>query len=238
MPKKTRKLIIAIDGPAGSGKSTVARRVAELLKLPYIDTGAMYRATTLKALRERIDLENVKSLIDVAGRARIEFKDGFSKQRVFLDGKNVTSAIRQPALTKKVFYVAKIGGVRRQMVRKQRTMGQSHGAVMEGRDIGTVVFPKADFKFFLDAKALVRAKRRYKELLESGKPVKLGSVYGDLKKRDKSDRERKEGPLRQAKDAVYVDTAPLTIEEVVDRILRTVESFSIGKYPISKRLKG
>lgn len=214
-----RKLIIAIDGPAGSGKSTVARRVAKKLGLPYIDTGAMYRATTLKAMRQRIDLKDIAPLVRTAKSVSIHFQENRSKQHVFLDSEDVTRAIRQPELTKNVFHVAKIPEIRRQMVKKQRLLGRKHGAVMEGRDIGTMVFPHADYKFFLDADPKVRAERRYRELKASGRDVVLSSVLQDLKRRDKSDIERKEGPLRQAKDATFVDTTPLTINQVVDKIL-------------------
>ena len=217
-----KHLIIAIDGPAGSGKSTVAHRVARTLKVPYIDTGAMYRAVTLKAMRQNISLEDPKKLSELARKARIRFRDGAKKQRVFLDGHNVTKAIRLPELTKNVFYIAKAPLIRREMVKKQRALGKEEGAVMEGRDIGTVVFPRADYKFYLDADPRVRAERRYKELIKSGKRITLAKVLGDLKKRDTSDKTRSEGPLRQAKDALRIDTTSLTIQEVVDRILQVV----------------
>ena len=217
-----KHLIIAIDGPAGSGKSTVAHVVAQTLKVPYIDTGAMYRAVTLKAMRQNISLEDPKKLAALARAARIRFQDGAEKQQVFLDEKNVTKDIRLPELTKNVFYVAKAPLIRREMVKKQRTLGKEEGAVMEGRDIGTVVFPRADYKFYLDADPRVRAERRHKELIASGKEITLAEVLADLKKRDTSDKTRSEGPLRQAKDALRIDTTSLTIQEVVDRILQVV----------------
>lgn len=234
----SRKLVIAIDGPAGSGKSTVARLIAKKLGLPYIDTGAMYRATTLKAMRQGIDLKNTKGLIAISKKVSIHFKDKRSKQHVFLDGEDVTRAIRQPELTKNVFCVAQVPQIRQEMVKKQRALGRGHGAVMEGRDIGTVVFPTADYKFFLDADPNVRARRRYKELIETGKHISLRAVFEDLKKRDRSDIERKTGPLKQAKDAHRVDTTPLTINEVVDRILAIVGRPSIHKIPNRKLIKG
>ncbi len=217
-----RRLIIAIDGPAGSGKSTVACLVAKILKVPYIDTGAMYRAVTLKAMRQKVSLKDPKKLAELARKARIRFQDGAEKQQVFLDDKNVTKDIRLSELTKNVFYVAKTPLIRREMVKKQRALGKEEGAVMEGRDIGTVVFPRADYKFYLDADPRVRAERRYKELIESGKRITLAEVLADLKKRDTSDKTRSEGPLRQAKDALRIDTTSLTIQEVVDRILQVV----------------
>ncbi len=218
-----RGLIVAIDGPAGSGKSTVAKLVAKELDAPYIDTGAMYRAVTLDALEKKISLQDIPAVVRVTKNARIELcEDSKGRQRVVLNGKDVTKAIRLPELTKQVFYVAKEPLIRHEMVAKQRRMGAVKGAVMEGRDIGTVVFPNADYKFFLDAAVSVRAKRRYKELIQTGKKVSLNEVLSDLKKRDRSDRTRKEGPLKQAKDAHKIDTTPLTIEEVVDKILAKI----------------
>jgi cytidylate kinase len=218
-----KKIIIAIDGPAGSGKSSTAKTLAKKLKAPYIDTGAMYRAITLKALRSGVVLTDTKKLVQVAKKAKIELK-GMDprKQRVFLDGKDVTKAVRAPELTKNVFYVAQEPLIRREMVKKQRAMGKKGGAVMEGRDIGTVVFPKADFKFFFSASDDVRARRRYREIIAEGRKTTLEEVLNDIKRRDKTDLERKEGPLRQAKDAIAVDTSSLTIEETVDMLLGIV----------------
>ncbi len=217
-----KHLIITIDGPAGSGKSTVARLVSRTLKVPYIDTGAMYRAVTLKAMHQKVSLEHPKKLAEIARKAQIRFQDGARKQQVFLDGKNVSKDIRLPELTKNVFYVAKTPLIRREMVKKQRALGKEEGAVMEGRDIGTVVFPRADYKFYLDAEPRIRAERRYKELIASGKAITFAQVFADLKKRDTSDKTRAEGPLRQAKDAVRIDTSSLTIQRVVDRILQVI----------------
>jgi cytidylate kinase len=217
---KHRKLIIAIDGPAGSGKSSTAKALARRLGLPYIDTGAMYRAVTLKAARERIPFSDTAKLVACARRARIrlEGRDP-AKQRVFLDGLDVTKAIRDPELTKNVFYVAQEPRIRRILVAKQREMGKKAGGVMEGRDIGTVVFPDADLKFYFEATASIRARRRWRELRQAGKSVSLGEVLKDQKKRDLTDARRKEGPLRPARDAIRMDTTPLTIEETVDKIL-------------------
>ncbi len=220
--KDHKKLIIAIDGPAGSGKSTVAKIVAKKLKLPYIDTGAMYRAVTLKGIQEGIDLQNTKALIVAAKKARIELLEVRGQQKFLLDKKDVTQAIRTPELTKNVFYVAQEPLIRREMVKKQRLMGQKSGAVMEGRDIGTVVFPEADFKFYLEADPEVRARRRYLELRKTGGKAAYSEVLKDLIRRDRSDKTRKEGPLRVAKDAFFLNTTPLTIPEVVDTILTRV----------------
>jgi CMP/dCMP kinase len=217
MPKRSKKkFIIAIDGPAGSGKSSTAKA----LKLNFIDTGAMYRAVTLKAIQQRLPFTEKKKLIAIAKKARIELKGTNPlKQQVFLDGKNVTKAIRTPELTKNVFHVAQEPMIRREMVKKQRAMGKAGGAVMEGRDIGTKVFPNADYKFYFDASHEIRASRRLRELLAEGKKAKFADVLADIKRRDKTDIERKEGPLRQAKDAIFLDTTSLTIDETVDRIL-------------------
>lgn len=220
MRSRSKKLIIAIDGPAGSGKSSTAKALAKRLKLPYIDTGAMYRAVTLKAMREQISFEDKKKLAALAKKAviRLEGKDP-GKQKVFLDGKNVTKAIREPELTKNVFHIAQEALIRREMVKKQRQMGKRGGAVMEGRDIGTKVFPDADFKFYFTASDELRALRRQRELAAAGKRLPLEEVLKDMKRRDETDRNRKEGPLRQAKDAILIDTTPLTIEATVDKIL-------------------
>ena len=212
------KLIIAIDGPAGSGKSTVAKILAKKLKVPYVDTGAMYRAATLGAMNAGIDFNKTGDLVIAAKKAKITFKG----KRVFLNGREVTKEIRTPELTKNVFYIAQEPLIRREMVKKQRAMGKKSGAVMEGRDIGTMVFPDADFKFFLEADPKVRARRRYRELVQTGKRVRYSEVLKDLIRRDKSDKTRQEGPLRAAQDAFLIDTTSLTIDEVVDRILARV----------------
>jgi CMP/dCMP kinase len=218
-----RKLIIALDGPAGSGKSTTAKALAQAMGLPYIDTGAMYRSATLKAMRLGVDLKNTKALVKTAKSVKISFKESRKKQRVFLDGKDVTKAIRLPELTKNVFYVAQEPLIRREMVKKQRALGKKNGGVMEGRDIGTVVFPNADYKFFLDADPKIRAKRRYKELVAVGKKISYKEVLRDLIVRDGTDLNRKEGPLRLANDAIKIDTTSLTIPETVDKILQVIK---------------
>lgn len=219
------KPLIAIDGPAGSGKSSTAKALAKRLKLPFIDTGAMYRAVTLKALKERVPFEDKKRLVAVARRAKIRLTGTDpAKQRVFLDGKDVTKAIREPELTKNVFHVAQEPLIRRELVKKQRSLGKKHGGVMEGRDIGTVVFPNADHKFFFVANPAVRALRRRRELLAAGKRVALAQVRKDMLRRDKTDTQRKEGPLRRAKDAVLIDTSSLTIEATVDKMLAIIAS--------------
>lgn len=218
-----RKLIIAIDGPAGSGKSSTAKALAKRMGLPYIDTGAMYRALTLKAMQEGVSFKDIPSLVGLSKKADIRFEGSDpSTQRVFLDGQDVTQAIRQPKLTKNVFHIAQEALIRRKMVKKQQALGRAVGGVMEGRDIGTMVFPDADFKFYFEANPEICAKRRHKELQAAGKKVDLQTVAEDIKRRDETDIKRQEGPLRKAKDAHVIDTSSLTIDETVDRILSVI----------------
>ena len=217
------KMIIAVDGPAGSGKSTVAREVAKKLSMLYIDTGAMYRAFTLKAMNENISFENEKVLIDLFHNTDISLKHEGEALRVFLDKEDVTESIRSLDVTSNVKHLALLKGVRKNMVSLQRDLARAatSGAVLEGRDIGTVVFPDAKFKFYLDASIDVRAMRRFKELKEKGTKVSLEEIKKDVRERDESDIKREIGPLKKAEDAITVDTTGMTIEEVVERILKT-----------------
>ena len=176
----------------------------------------MYRAVTLKAMSMGVPLTDSRKLAAVAKNIRIRFGP---RSTVFMDGKNVTKDIRTPELTKNVFYIAKEPLIRHQMVKKQRLLAKQGGAVMEGRDIGTVVFPKADFKFYFDATPRLRAQRRLKELVAAGKRASLEEVLREIEVRDKSDRERKEGALRVAKGAHVLDTTGLTIEATIDKML-------------------
>lgn len=221
MPRVPNKLIIAIDGPAGSGKSSTAKALAKRLGVPFIDTGAMYRACTLKAMRAGIDLGNRRALIAQAKKARIRLAGSDPlKQRVYLDDKNVTRDIRQPELTRNVFYVAQEPAIRRHLVRLQQRIGRESGGVMEGRDIGTVVFPKADLKLYFEANDTIRAQRRLRELAAGGKKATFQEVLRDIRRRDRTDFERKEGPLKKAADAIVIDTSDLTIDETVDIIVK------------------
>ncbi|MFH1753097.1 MAG: (d)CMP kinase [Candidatus Omnitrophota bacterium] len=214
-------MIIAIDGPAGSGKSTVSRMVAQKLNLLYVDTGAMYRALTFKALRERLDLKDKETLADLAKNTKIDLVYGEDNSLVvLLDGLDVSKEIRTPDLTNNVKFIAGAAAVRAEMVKMQRRAAQSgRGAVLEGRDIGTVVFPDADKKFYLDADFRERAARRHKELLESGQSISLKDIEEDVQARDKSDMERKVGPLKRADDAIIIDTTHMSIEQTVEKIL-------------------
>jgi len=215
--KGLKKLIIAIDGPAGSGKSTVSKLIARKLGLLYIDTGAMYRALTLKAMRKGINLEDEKSLTGLAQTTKIELEDK-GHLHVFLDGEDVSSPIRTPEVTNCVKYIARTPGVRQEMVKLQRAMGRSGGGVLEGRDIGTVVFPDADYKFYLDANPEERAKRRHKDMVELGAAEDVSKIKKDITERDASDINRSVGALKKAPDAVYIDTTRLSIKEVVSMI--------------------
>ncbi len=219
-----RRPVIAIDGPAGSGKSTVAKLVAHRLGFLYIDTGAMYRALTFKALRIKADLDDEVNLGALARATDIELKQSGSSLKVYLDGEDVTSEIRTTEVTNNVKYIARAKPVRECMVAKQRKLGEEGGAVMEGRDIGTVVLPHADKKFYIDASFDVRVGRRHRELNENGAALTEEEVRKDLKIRDDSDFNRPIGPLKKAEDAVTVDTTDLTIEGVVDKVLSLIKA--------------
>lgn len=220
--------VIAIDGPAGSGKSTVAKEVAARLGYLYVDTGAMYRALTLKAMNEKLDMTDEEALIGLSKKMDIRLKDSRGALSVYLDKKDVTEQIRTMEVTSKVRLLSGIKGVRDNMVRHQRKLGlSSRGAVLEGRDIGTVVFPDAKYKFYLDASMDTRIKRRFNELKEKGFSVSIDEITKDVVGRDKSDMTRSVGPLKKSKDAVLVDTTNMKITEVVDKVLATVTEKSV-----------
>lgn len=211
--------IIAIDGPAGSGKSTMAKLLAKQLSFHYIDTGAMYRALTLKALREGVDLNNERALSSLAEKTELDIiNDAEGNLQVRLDGADVTSSIRTPELTNNVAHVARVGAVREKMKERQREIAKRKRCVFEGRDIGTVVFPDAQYKFYLDADFEERVNRRHKELREAGQEVSHEDISKDLKIRDHKDMSREIAPLKRAEDAIYVDTTNMAIDEVVDKL--------------------
>lgn len=223
-----KRIVVAIDGPAGAGKSTVARRLAEKLGILYIDSGAMYRAVGLWALRAGVGLDDAQRLEQLAREARIELGPGDA--RVTLNGEDVTEAIRTPEVSQAASKVSTFGGVRRAMVEGQRSMGARASVVMEGRDIGTVVFPEADIKIFLDADSEVRAQRRVLEAAQRGESIGAEEVTRQIAERDARDRTRREAPLMQAPDAAYLDTTGLSIDQVVDAILKLIrERKSNGK---------
>ena len=217
-----KKIVVAIDGPAGAGKSTIAKLVAEKLGYAYIDTGAMYRSVAWKLVQTGKDCEEA-FISTLAKTMVIEFKPEASVNRVFVDGAEVTEAIRSTEVTANVSRVAAIGAVREAMVAQQRRMGESGGVLMDGRDIGTVVFPKAQLKIFLTASVEERALRRYKELMAKGQDVDLAQLKEDIASRDKQDSERAISPLRQAEDALLLDTSHMNIEQVTAKILQLVE---------------
>lgn len=211
-------MIIAIDGPAGSGKSTIAKLIAEDLGLVYLDTGAMYRLVTLKALNDGI-LGNLDKIIKMLDDLRIDIK----KNEFYLDDTNVSEEIRKPVVSENVSDIAAIREVREKMVDLQRKFSESKNVILDGRDIGTVVFPNADVKIFLIADAKERANRRYRELVAKGENVKIEEIYENILKRDKIDSTRKESPLKKANDAIEVDTTSKNIEEVKNEILYIIK---------------
>jgi cytidylate kinase len=206
------KLIIAIDGPVGSGKSTVARRVAELLGYVYLDSGAMYRAVAWKALRDRVGLDSDEALTALAATTHIDLLSNDGGFRVLVDGIDVTQQIRSAEVAQGASKVAVIAGVRSVLVAEQRRAAGSGGVVMEGRDIGTVVFPDADLKIFLDASVEVRAERRRLEHAQKGERMEFSEVLEEVRQRDRRDRGRAVSPLVRAQDAVYVDNTAMSAE--------------------------
>lgn len=210
-------MIIAIDGPAGSGKSTIAKLIAEDLGLVYLDTGAMYRLVTLKTLNDGI-LGNLDKIIKMLDNLNIDIKEnGF-----YLDDIDVSEEIRKPVVSENVSDIAAIREVREKMVDLQRKFSESKNVILDGRDIGTVVFPNADVKIFLVADAKERANRRYKELVAKGENVRIEEIYENILKRDEIDSTRKESPLKKADNAIEVDTTSKNIEEVKNEILNII----------------
>lgn len=216
----SKRIVVAIDGPAGAGKSTVARSLARRLGFTYVDTGAMYRAVALWALRANVDLSDMHRLARLALEARIEF--AAEGGRVLLNGEDVTEAIREPHMAEAASRVSAVPGVRRAMVEQQRQMSEAGSVVLEGRDIGTVVFPKADVKVFLDAVPEERAGRRAREMEGTGTAATKEEVLQEMAQRDQRDRTRAEAPLVQAPDAVYIDSSRLRVEEVEEAILKLI----------------
>lgn len=210
---------IAIDGPSSAGKSTIAKRVAKELGIDYIDTGAMYRALAYKILDKDIKRNDQSGINAVLKSCKIDFCDG----RTFLDGRNISDLIRSPKITRLASDISALPGVRRKLVLMQREMGKGKSVVMDGRDIGTEVFPSAMFKFYLTATVEERAKRRWREMREKGYDVTLLEVKNDIAERDRLDSTRDVSPLIKAGDALEIDTTRLSIDQVVDVILDAVK---------------
>jgi cytidylate kinase len=229
-----KELIIAIDGPVGSGKSTVARRVAEMMGYVYIDTGAMYRSVALKALRRGMSFDGGDPaqsgdlLTALASDTRVDLRQKNGAQQVFLDGEDVTNAIRTPEVAQAASKVAVVSGVRKVLVAEQRRAREKGGVVMEGRDIGSVVFPDAQLKIFLTASPEIRAERRWREHQQKGDAIDLPRTLEEIHERDRRDRERKTSPLVQAADAVVVDSTAMEPEEVARLVLMLAKGKSAG----------
>jgi|TARA_R110002096_G_scaffold193378_3_gene375053 cytidylate kinase len=216
-----KKIIVAIDGYSGCGKSTTAKAVAKVLQYTYLDSGAMYRAVTLFFLRNNTDLTNSQDIISNLKEIKITFHFNEAKgiQEIFMNGENVENEIRGMAVSSYVSEVSKLENVRTEMVNIQRKMGIDKGIVMDGRDIGTVVFPEAELKIFMTADTTIRAERRQKELLENGERISLDSVKENLESRDAIDTGRAVSPLKKASDAIEIDTSYLAFKDQVAKII-------------------
>lgn len=208
-------LIIAIDGPAGAGKSTIAKIISEKLNITYIDTGAMYRALTYKVLKNNINLKDKDKIVKLLNNTTIDFNDS----HIYLDGKIVDSEIRENNISQNVSLVAKIKDVRLKLVEIQRKISENKSVVMDGRDIGSYVLPNANYKFYITATPEERGRRRYNELTKKQKKVNLNEIISDIKKRDKTDSTREIAPLIKTKDAILIDTTNKSIEEGVKEVL-------------------
>lgn len=218
-----RKLVIAIDGPAASGKSTTAKLVAARLGYLHIDTGAMYRAITLKVLRSGLQGFYSKRIAELVSNTSIELQPVNGSLKILLDGEDVSESIRSPEVTTAVSSVSSIRQVRQVLVNEQRRIGRQGGVVLEGRDIGTVVFPDADLKIFMIASIEARAVRRQRELRQNGIETNLDTLKSEIRQRDEKDSTRDESPLKKADDAIELDTSDMTIEQQVEFVVRKAQ---------------
>ncbi len=221
---KKKGLTIAIDGPSGAGKSTVAKALARRLGYVYIDTGAMYRSVALCVKEKSISPEDEWAVSKLASSLQLTLIPAGEQIRVFCDEQDVTEAIRTPEISRLASHISKQKGVREALVRMQRDMGKEGGAILEGRDIGTVVFPDAEVKFYLDAVGDERARRRYEEMIDKGVKADLRETKEELVQRDQNDMHRTQSPLKKAKDAVYIDSTHRSVEEIVEEMTRIVKS--------------
>ena len=221
-------MTVAIDGPSGAGKSTVARSLARRLGYVYIDTGAMYRSLALRVKGRGVSPEDELALKRLALSLHIRFATEGEETRVFCEGEDITGAIRTPEISRLASSISKQKGVREALVQMQREMGKEGGVVLEGRDIGTVVFPDADVKFYLDAESNERIKRRYDEMTEKGMKVDLEETREELLQRDYNDTHRVHSPLKKATDAVLVDSTHRSVEEVVEEMVRVIKHKIVG----------
>ncbi len=220
---KRKRLTIAIDGPSGAGKSTVARSLARRLGYVYIDTGAMYRSLALRVKERGISLEDELALSQLALSLHIHFVTEGEQTHVFCEGEDITEAIRTPEISRLASSISKQKGVREALVQMQREMGKEGGVILEGRDIGTVVFPDADVKFYLDANTEERARRRYDEMVGKGVNVDFKETQEELLQRDHNDMHRIHSPLKKANDAVFIDSTHWSVEEVVEEMVRVIK---------------
>lgn len=222
-----KRTVVAIDGPVGAGKSTVAKIVARELKIIYVDTGAMYRAVGLYAIRNGIATRDREKLSEIIKDLNIGVKITEEGQKIFLNGEDVTQIIRTPEISMAASDVSSIPEVRTRMVEIQREVGEKESIIMDGRDIGTVVLPDADVKIYLDADPKERAKRRYKELVKKGQKVTLHEVYEDLMLRDHNDMSREASPLKPAEDAIILDTTGKNLTQAVKAVIKIIKGAQI-----------
>ncbi len=230
---KKKGLTIAIDGPSGAGKSTVAKALAKRLGYIYIDTGAMYRSVALRVKEKSISPEDEAAVSQLASSLHLSLIPG-EQIRVFCDGQDVTEAIRTPEISRLASHISKQKTVREVLVRMQREMGREGGVILEGRDIGTVVFPDAEVKFYLDAESDERARRRYEEMIDKGVKADLKETEEELMQRDHNDTHRIHSPLKKANDAIYIDSTRRSVEAIVDEMARIAKSKDFPSHKVTE----